>query len=229
MAVLALPHVADGGEQPHGVAGEGFGQQHHQHQRHQADDDGDVAQVGLDGAQHPGLLAVVFVEVHRPQRHAVVEDGHRRPGADGPLPVFGAGHVLPPQRGGHLPHEGIAPQAVVQGGAVVEDAGRRVCDQHPGALGLLQQGHGLLHALPGQRLGYRQRGADDQRLPLQVALLGGEHHIFRHQDGVGVHHNQDGRHHQQISQRIFGLDAAEKGNALLPPPSCRRHRPSILS
>ena len=230
VAVLPLPHPADGGQQPPGVPGQRLGeQQHQQHGRH-ADHQGDIPQVGLDGQQHLGLLRVVLIEVHRPQGGPVVQHGHRRPAPDGPLPVLAAGHVPPPQGGHHLPHEGVVPQPVVQGGAVVQNPPRPVRHQHPGALGLFQHRHGLLHPLLGEGFGHRQGGADHQGLLLQGALLGGEHHILHHQKGVGVHHNEDGRHHQQVGQGVFGLDAPGKGHLRLPGRlGCCGHGTHLLS
>ena len=172
VVVLALPHRADTTQQSGGIAGESLGQNEGSHQSHHTDHHGDVPQGGLDGQQHLRLLRVVFIEVHRPQGDTTVHRGDGHTGAERPLPILGPAHVLPPQGLDHLGGDGIVSGALFQGGAVIEDESGLVGHQHPGALHVVQQLHGLGHAVLGEHLRHRQGAADGQGLPLQRGLLG---------------------------------------------------------
>ena len=212
VAVFTLTHPADGAQQQRGVAGQRLGQHQRQNNSHRADHHGDIAQIGLDGDQQFRLLGIVFIEVNRTQRHTAVDHRHRRAGSESVFPVFGAKLVVPLQGAQHLIHQRVVAFSVVQCGAVIQNTGRGIGDQHTGHLHILQQSHSLRHTLFRQRFGYRNGAADGQRLPLQAGLLGGKHHVLHLQHRIGVEDQKNGRHHQNVSQGIFRLNTAKKGH-----------------
>ena len=88
VAVLALAHRVDASQQLGDPPGKGLGEHHAHGRRHQTDDDGDGAQIGLDALEQRPLLGVILIEIDRPLGHGAVGDGHRRPAAQSPAVIL---------------------------------------------------------------------------------------------------------------------------------------------
>ena len=98
MAVSALPHLADGGEQPSDLPGQRPGQHHAQHQHHHGDDGGQAQQVFLEALQQRRLLRVVFVGVHRTDDLVLIQHRRGRPAAEGTALIAAREGVIAQQR-----------------------------------------------------------------------------------------------------------------------------------
>ena len=187
--------------------------------------EGDVPQVGLDGQQQRRLLRVVFIEVHRAQRHAPVHHRHRRPAAEGPLPVLRPEHVPAVQRRRDLAQQGV----VVHGGCRsptcrTGSARRRPSPQMRVADSSSSSSTACSTPSAVRVSGHAQRRADGQRLPPQGGLLGLEHHLLSHEQRVGVQQDEYQRDEQQIGQHILRLDAVPQGRPARRRPFLRSFR-----
>ena len=111
VAVLSLPHPAMAPSSREVFRVSALASTRPRPQGHHADHHGNIGQVVLDGAQHLGLFGVVLIEVTPRPGPPAIGHRHRGPGAEGLPPVLGAEHILPPQGGHHLSHQGIVPPA----------------------------------------------------------------------------------------------------------------------
>ena len=217
VAVLALPHGADGPQQQGDAPGEGLGKHHAHHQGHQADDQGDEAQVGLDALEHGALLGVVLVEIHRPLGHGAVGDRHRRPAVEHAVGVVGAEHVVALQGGDQLPEQGVLAHGVGAGRALLKIAEHQavgIGDHDPRhTQGAQQQLHRPGGALGGEGLRPGgQGGGQHGGLVLHGGLLGAVGQILGHHHRIGVEQDEHRRHDEDIGHGELGLEGAPKGH-----------------
>ena len=199
MGVLPGPHRADSPQEGPDPPGKERGKGPKQNQYRQADHHGDQPQVPLQLLQQCPLVTVLVIQTDRP--HHLVSIHHRGggPAGEGPVLVLTGKGVVAPEGGDHLSNEGIFPQG---GGlpGIVENPSRPVRDQNPPDLQLLQLANGLLHRLRRELVGGGEGVGDQNQLVGQGGLLGTKHQILSHNQGIGIHQNQQNSNETGISQ-----------------------------
>ena len=205
VAVGALPHLADSGQQIGDLGRQDPAQQHGKTQHRQRDENGDLHQVGLEAFENIRLLGVVLIRIHR--AHDLVVIHHRRGHAAeerGGVIVAVEG-VVALQRLYDLGVKGVQPHRAVLLAGVVQDAARRVRHQNAGHTRLPHGGQRLGHVFLVQLLQTAQRCLDQLHGAFHGRLLGLEHHGLGLQQRIGVQQHQHRSDHQNIADAKLKL------------------------
>ena len=135
--------------------------------------------------------------------------------AESPIPVAAGGHVVAQQGLDDLRVKAVLPQGVVGLPGIVEDLAGAVRHQDAAEARLLHHRHGLGHVLLIEPVQAGEGVDHDGHAVLQGRLLGPEHQVFGHQDGIRVQQDQHRRHNQDVAQAEFDLQAAPEPALIL--------------
>ena len=147
VAVRALPHLADGGEQQADLLCQRLGQHQAQPQHHHADDAAEPQQVPLQSLQQCRLFRVVLISIHRADDLVLIQHRGGRPAAERTVFENAGKGVVAHQGLDDLRVQGILPHGAAGLTGVVQHLSRAVRHQDTGKPRLLHHCHGRRHVL----------------------------------------------------------------------------------
>ena len=208
VAVRALPHLADGGQELPDLLRQRHGQHQAQCQYHHADHSGQFQQVFLEAFQQRRLLRIVFIGVHRTNDLILIQYRRGRPAAESAIMISAGKRVVAHQGLDDLRVQDIPPHSAAGLAGIIKGLSGAVRHQNTAQARLLHHRHGGRHVLLVQLVQAGQGVDHDGHAALHGGLLGAEHHVLGHQQRVGVQQDQHRRDDEDVAQAEFGLKAA---------------------